>query len=130
MEGVGFLIKYWYWENIVKFMFPVHNRHCLRCYIKYKSHQFGLWYLMPLSTIFQLYRGGETSHQNYPLDHVREKGTLKGNITLAPSMKNGTRNGLSGFIKQQHHKVQWFYKQFVKWDIFRYDAIHQDNIYM
>lgn len=45
-------------------------------------------------------------------------------------MKNGTRNGLSGFTKQQHHKVQWFYKQFVKWDIFRYDAIHQDNIYM
>jgi len=61
---------------------------------------------MPLSTIFHLYRGGETFQKNYPLDHVREKRTLQGNITLAPSMKNGTRNGLSGFTKQQHHKVQ------------------------
>jgi hypothetical protein len=63
-----------------------------------------------LSTIFHLYRGRqfywEESHRNYPLDYMKEKRTLQGNITQAPSEKMGARNGLSGFTKQQHHKVQ------------------------
>jgi hypothetical protein len=44
-----------------------------------------------LSTIFHLYRGRqfywEESHRNYPLDYMKEKRTLQGNITQAPSMK-------------------------------------------
>ena len=57
---------------------------------------------------------------------MKEKRTLQWNITQAPSMKKWGQE--MDFLVLQSNNITKYND--VKWDIFRYNAIHQDNIYM
>ena len=56
------IIEHWHRSNTCKF-----------AYVMQMSRGFGLWYLIPLSAIFQLYRGSHYPEKTSDLPHYPEK---------------------------------------------------------